>query len=285
MATPVKAGGCYPVSSRKTPINRDGSKGATTDIDVITKWFTERPFTNIGIATGRESFFVVDVDMKNGKNGWASLSNVFGDSGVEIDDEHDLLAMTASGGMHILYRYPPGMEVCNAVNVLDGVDIRGNGGYIVAAPSTVKIGEKYVGYDWFDPGGEVPEARPWALRLLEMKPLKLRASTGNAVSSVGAAKSACRSHVLQGVTAGFPEGSRDDGLWKLACSCASKDVPIDRALVIVADAAAMCIPPFDVTLGEEKVWRAYQEYATPEAFEVALKRIDDELTTRRGNES
>src|SRR5699024_11511497 len=40
----------------------NGVKDATTDTDIITKWCTDRPFLNIGIATGKKSgFFVLDI--------------------------------------------------------------------------------------------------------------------------------------------------------------------------------------------------------------------------------
>lgn len=67
-----------PVGINKKPINHNGSTGATTDVKQILRWWKEYPFANIGIATERSSFWVVDVDMKDGKDGWQSLQNFLG---------------------------------------------------------------------------------------------------------------------------------------------------------------------------------------------------------------
>lgn len=271
-----------PVSGKKHPINENGSKGATTDVTQITQWFTDREFTNIGVATGPESFFVVDIDVKNGKDGLNALYNEFGESGVEIDTDRDLLAITASGGMHLLYKYPTGMTVHNAVNVLDGVDIRGDGGYIVVAPSSVKIGDEYVGYRWINHNGVIPEAPEWALRLLEKKPTTATTGRVNSTARIPGIKRLSNGLDIHSIVTGVAEGQRDDSLWKLACSLAARNVPIDRGLMMVLEAAAHCIPPFDPRLAEDKVMRAYEKYASTAAIAVSLKRIDDEITRRRG---
>ena len=113
-----------------------GSKGflnATLDETQISKWFSNGKY-NIGIATGKVSgFFVLDVDNKahKGKYGDEELK--------EIEKSHDNLpntveSITTTGGRHMLFQYPKeGIGSCS--DFRNGLDIRGDGGYIVAAGS------------------------------------------------------------------------------------------------------------------------------------------------------
>jgi len=94
-----------PVGTNKKPINHNGSTGATTDIKQIFKWWEEHPFANVGIACGPESFFVVDIDVKDGKNGINSLNKHFGDH-WSFDVNQNLCAKTPTGGIHLLFKYP-----------------------------------------------------------------------------------------------------------------------------------------------------------------------------------
>lgn len=114
----------------KHPITRNGLKDATTDLQVIHKWWTDYPGANIGIRTGEESgIFVLDVDT-NKVNGMESLQ--------ELEQQHGELpatvqALTGGGGLHYLFKYHAGIG--NKTNFKPGLDIRGDGGYIVASPS------------------------------------------------------------------------------------------------------------------------------------------------------
>ena len=115
-----------PVGVDKKPLNHNGSHGAATDTAQITRWWTERSFANIGIATSPESFFVVDIDMKNGKDGQRSLKDKFQER-LHFPADTNLSAKTPSGGVHLPFKWPAGMEIHNAQGVLPGVDMRGIG--------------------------------------------------------------------------------------------------------------------------------------------------------------
>lgn len=113
----------------KEPLTPHGFKDATTDPSKITAWLNRWPDANIGIPTGKRSgLLVLDVDHP---------------AGVEVlEVEHGELTATrthstGSGGMHYLYRYPKGEHFGNSSGDLpDGYDIRGEGGYIIAPPSS-----------------------------------------------------------------------------------------------------------------------------------------------------
>lgn len=112
-----------------------GFKSATTDRDQIIAWWTQQPEANVGIRTGLWSgILVIDIDPQNGGDkGLADLERVFG----PMPDT--MTASTPSGGRHYLFQYPKGFTVASSANAIaPGIDVRADGGYIVAAPSTVK---------------------------------------------------------------------------------------------------------------------------------------------------
>lgn len=118
----------------KKPATRHGFKDATTDVDRIEKWWTSHPASNIGLATGHR-FDVIDVDTPDGTYSFADLLDGQDPATGRgaIPDCHGMTA-TASGGIH-LYVKPTGKG--NTVRIAPGIDYRGAGGYVVAAPSTL----------------------------------------------------------------------------------------------------------------------------------------------------
>jgi hypothetical protein len=122
----------------KHPRTRGGLKDATTNVELITEWWTRWPDANIGIATGEASGFIaLDVDPRHG--GDESLRSLIA--------QHEPLpntveSITGGDGQHILFNYP-GLTVKNRVNIVPGLDIRGDGGYIVVAPSLHATGKRY----------------------------------------------------------------------------------------------------------------------------------------------
>jgi len=53
-----------------------------------------------------------------------------------------LISITGSGGFHLFFQYP-NEEMRNLINLLPGIDIRAEGGYIVAPPSLHVSGKSY----------------------------------------------------------------------------------------------------------------------------------------------
>lgn len=108
----------------------NGFKDATTDPDTVQRMWTTYPRANIGIRTGMKSgLAVLDIDPDHG--GTVSLA--------KIEDERGTLPgtvmqMTGSGGLHMLYKWRAGISIGTAIWGA-GLDLRGEGGYIVAAPS------------------------------------------------------------------------------------------------------------------------------------------------------
>lgn len=139
----IKAGKCTCARSDcsspgKHPLIFNGVRGASKNPKIIKQWCYRWPWANIGIATGKKSgFFVIDLDGEEGA-----------DSLRELEAEHGKLPdtieqVTGSGGRHLLFRYHLGREIANKVSFRPGLDIRGDGGYIVVSPSVHVSGNKY----------------------------------------------------------------------------------------------------------------------------------------------
>ena len=155
-------------SPGKHPRIQDWPNKATTDIDNIQNWFTMWPDSNIGIATGEKSGLLdLDVD---------------GNEGLEsIKGKHlpPTPAFKSGNGFHYLYKYPdskPG----NKTGLLVKVDIRGEGGFFVAPPSTHISGNKY---QWqISPDELFADAPDWLIELLESsKPRNEFPETGETI--------------------------------------------------------------------------------------------------------
>ena len=112
----------------KTPATRNGFKDATLDFERIDTWWKRHPDSNIGLPTGH-AFDVIDIDVPDGRGSYEAI--LVADE--LVPDVHGQVA-TASGGMH-LYVKPSGDG--NRAGIYPGIDYRGDGGYVVAPPSTL----------------------------------------------------------------------------------------------------------------------------------------------------
>jgi hypothetical protein len=157
---PVEPGGKRPVGS----LAPAGVKNATTDPDMVARWWRACPEANIGLACG-VAFWVLDVD---GEAGAASLAETVARHGAL---PATVTSCTGSGGRH--YLFAPDDRARNSVKKVGvGLDTRSTGGYIVAPPSIHPNGHAY---RWLDgqPPGEAPiaVAPGWLLELLDPAPL------------------------------------------------------------------------------------------------------------------
>ena len=107
-------------------------------VEELEAWFKRWPNANIGIVTGAVSGLVVlDVDERHG--GTASLSQLnkeFGPGPKTVE------AGTGGGGRHVYFGHPGG-RVGNRVGLRPGIDLRGDGGCVVAPPSVHPSGRPY----------------------------------------------------------------------------------------------------------------------------------------------
>jgi len=106
-----------------------------TEAEVM-KWWTDNPEYNLGVVTGLVSnLTVVDFDVKNG------LSSKINDL------PQTLKVKTPSGGFHLYYKYEPSLRTgVDIFGDMSGVDIRNDGGYVVAPPSVIEAGPYKVAF-------------------------------------------------------------------------------------------------------------------------------------------
>lgn len=210
--------------NEKKPMTKDGLYAATTDTDQIVSWWKNNPTANIGIACGSVSggIMVIDVDTKN-EDGYDSLH--------EWEREHGELpeptvrCKTPSGGAHIYYKVD--RKVGNRAGIIPSVDIRGDGGYVVAPPSVINGRE----YQWeYDPDEyPIAQADETVYEFL---------STGK--------KSNGDEHKSLVVPEKIPDGKRNDTIYRVACSLQSKGLS-DAAILnaCLTENRERCEPQLD----------------------------------------
>ncbi|MGB6191799.1 MAG: bifunctional DNA primase/polymerase [Terracidiphilus sp.] len=153
-------------SPGKHPRTEHGLKDGSKNEHQIEQWFVRWPDANIGILTGQESgLLVLDVDGEDGK---ASLQSLTAEHG---NLPKTLCAKTgrtgADGkrkGCHYYFRLPTGAAIRNSAGILGkGLDIRADGGYVVAPPSLHPSG---LLYQWLAAGQPLADVPSWLLAKL-----------------------------------------------------------------------------------------------------------------------
>lgn len=140
----------------KVPLTQNGVKDASTSEMVIRRWWQQWPTANVGIATGSISGIVVlDIDPKNGGEA----------SSAELDTPSTMHARTGGGGWHYLFTASGPQRGRNGYR--PGVDIKADGGYIVAPPSMHASGARY---EWLS-DGELAPAPEWMLQAMAPPPV------------------------------------------------------------------------------------------------------------------
>lgn len=133
----------------KEPLTPRGFHDATLDLDVVRQWWDRFDDANVGVPTGVESgIVVIDVD------DLAALDL--------LPPMPSTLRLATGRGLHFVYRHP-GFEVRNSASrIAPGVDVRGDGGYIVAPGSTHPNGKPYLVVD----PSPIAECPDWLIGML-----------------------------------------------------------------------------------------------------------------------
>jgi hypothetical protein len=218
-------------SPGKHPITRNGVKDATTDAVTIRGWWRNAPTANVGIATGvGAGLIVVDVDPRNG--GSESLEELERRYGAFPKTPR---ANTGGGGQHIFLKHPgPGDRIPNATRLggLPGLDMKADGGYVVAPPSKHASGGTYTWRRSAHP--ELVDLAPgpdWLLRLLEQP----------AVSRTEQGRTGDWLRLLQGV----PQGERHRVATQIAGHYLGSGWDQAEVEAMLLGFAAQCDPPHD----------------------------------------
>jgi hypothetical protein len=122
-------------------LTRNGHWDATTDPRVVGRWWQRWPSANVGVPTGKKSSVVVlDVDVDDG--GLESLAKIE----RAVAPAPKTVRTHWGRRHHVFFRYPRGTEIRNSAGLLGrGLDVRGEGGYVVVPPSRTQGP-----YQWVD---------------------------------------------------------------------------------------------------------------------------------------
>ncbi|MCA1286935.1 AAA family ATPase [Salipiger bermudensis] len=116
-----------PLGPNKRPLVKGWQDKATDDARQIGRWWDKWPDAMPGLPSGeRNGFTVLDIDQKNGKDGFAELKAL----GLDVDSMSPCQVETASGGRHIYFRWDG--QGNSAAGLPAGLDVRGEGGFVVA---------------------------------------------------------------------------------------------------------------------------------------------------------
>lgn len=132
----------------------------------VMSWWKRWPDAGVGVVCGRVSgLAVVDCDPRNG-DGLTTLADRL---------PRTPTAETGGGGWHFYFRPLPGERLAKVPSLLPGIDLQGDGSYVIAPPSIHPSGRPY---HWL-PGralGEVPLA-PLPLFIRQLITLRLQRET------------------------------------------------------------------------------------------------------------
>jgi hypothetical protein len=240
----------------KHPRTRRGLKDATTNAILIRKWFEKWPDANVGIVTGMESALVVlDVDDKDEGKGSNTLAAL-----LEANEDATTTMIVRTGnGRHIYYLHPGGTLKNSVGHLGAGLDIRADGGYVVAPPSRHSNGEIYA----VEQNLKVERPPAWLLAMIEA-----RKRDNYAIELVP------RPDLSGPLT--IIEGSRNNELFKIACRLRGREGMEKRDLerVLMSYNEEICLP----ALGIEEVLQIVASacrYPMEKPAEKSLKRQNE----------
>ncbi len=192
---------------------------------MVTEWYRHWPDANVGVVTGEISNLVVlDIDPHHGGDAsLARLEQQFAPLPLTVE------AASGGGGRHLYFAHPGGL-VRNRAGLAQGIDLRGDGGYVVAPPSVHPNGKRYA----FRPGRSPADMTPAAL------PRWIFAGAGG--PRVGRSRDEWRHLVRDGV----PEGQRNSTIASLTGHLLWHGVDAEVALeLMLAWNRMRCRPPLD----------------------------------------
>lgn len=190
----------------------------------IDRWFERWPDANVGIVSGRISgIVVVDVDVRHGGPvAVAQAEAAHGPLPPTVE------AATGGGGRHLYYAHP-GATLANRVAIRPGIDVRGDGGCVVAPPSVHPSGRRY---GWVE--GRGPDE-------VALAPIPVHFfAPGAALHGIGRGPAQWRRLVREGIG----EGQRNNTIASLTGHLLWRDVDLDVVVeLMLAWNRTHCRPP------------------------------------------
>jgi hypothetical protein len=135
----------FPCKPDKTPHTFNGVKDASTSAIKIRQWWGQAPHAMIGMAMGKAAgIWALDPDAPkgDGPDGRANWRRLVAENG---GCPHTHTNNTPGGGQHLLFKWDESRPMTNRTGNLKGlgIDVRGEGGYIIGPPSVNADGRPY----------------------------------------------------------------------------------------------------------------------------------------------
>ncbi len=228
-----------PLSGKKPTIKWAQYQTRKPTEEELEEWFLKGDNYNIGIVTGKISgIAVVDFDTEKA---------------LEVAQEHNFpeTPIVRTGrGCHFYFKYRDGIR--NFQKMGNGIDLRGDGGYVVAPPSIHP--ETQAEYEWIE--------APWKVPLAELPQMVLQKLQ----------KVASPQRPLKELYKGVPEGERNTSLARLAGSWVRDGLSLEECLKEASTWNQRNNPPLDDKEVEKTVKsifdRHYKLDIPPPAFEL-----------------
>jgi hypothetical protein len=224
----------------KEPLTAHGVKDATCDLGAVEAWWHRWPAANIGVATGH-GLLVLDADGDEGEESLAAL-----------EARHGALELTAHSftgkGRHVWFKCM--RPVPSSVRRLGpGLDVRSEGGYVIAPPSVHPNGRPYAwDVDHHLDEVSIAEAPPWLLESL--------------------------------ATPSAPNGSASPGEWRNLLRDGVAEGQRNTALARVAGLLFRHLPPCDAWASVELVKAWNDARCRPPLPEDELNRVLNSIANR-----
>jgi len=188
----------------KIPIKGShGLRDATNDQDVCRSRWQRTPQANIGAATGSQSgFLALDIDPPDGPKSLAALEAEHGPLPLTVE------ASTPRGGRHLYWQHVEGIRN-SAGRIGTGLDVRGEGGFIVLPPSVLSNGGQY---RWVKNGAAaIADAPNWLVKLMLPPPAPPRSEPKSPPADIENYVAAAAASELTALSAA-QDGTRNDAL-------------------------------------------------------------------------
>jgi hypothetical protein len=224
----------------KRPLTSNGFKDASDNLAQLERWWIAHPHANIGVPTGAiNGIVVIDFDYHN----WEGKDETIDKDGVVharplVEWVHEFfggqvprtwVVETPQGGCHFYFKHPGEVVPNSAGKIGQAVDVRGDGGYVVAPPSIHPNGREYL---W--------GVKPNEEELAELPPTLL--------ARIKTAKTEAVQRELKGDLSDgkVPQGSRNDTLASLGGTMQRRGMDPDAIFAALqAQNLKSCEPPLD----------------------------------------
>ncbi len=231
-----------PVDQQKRPLTPNGVKNATRCRAELISYLDKHPDMGLAVAGGPLSKVVcIDKDVKRGVSGDKSLKQLLGDR-YHFDYNNHLWATTPSGGTHEFFRWDDNYPVTSIIGAVEGVDIKGAGGYFLVEPSIVVYPDGSQGqYHFNDITSPIAPMPEWFPEIFKPPQTDTRNESVN----------------IHDLVKGVHQGQREQSIFNAAWLLRKSGVDFVTAKAFIAEVASRCRPPFPQREAEQKVKRAY----------------------------